>query len=189
MRALMLEVPEELLEDRRRKDLDRLDEVWDGVIHMVPPPTTRHSFFVEHLKGFFRGVAERRGLALPVSEIGVFDPEQGLSNFRVPDIVVAALPMFSERGIEGVAPLVIEVLSPNDESYDKLPFYARVGVLEVWIADPKTKTVEVFESRAGLPVKVPSSAGRILSPTLGVELTALPGPKLQLRDGDVVVEI
>jgi len=42
MRVLMLEPPPELIEDRHRKGLDRFDEVWDGVLHMVPPPSHWH---------------------------------------------------------------------------------------------------------------------------------------------------
>jgi len=37
----MLEAPEELLAERRRKGHDRFDEVWEGVLHMLPPPSSR----------------------------------------------------------------------------------------------------------------------------------------------------
>jgi hypothetical protein len=42
MRTLILDPApaklEELREQRRRSGLDRLDEVWEGVLHMVPAP-------------------------------------------------------------------------------------------------------------------------------------------------------
>ena len=41
MRAVMLDVPESLLDERRRLGLDVFDEVWEGVLHMVPPPSDR----------------------------------------------------------------------------------------------------------------------------------------------------
>lgn len=188
MRAVMLEVPEELLEDRRRRGLDKSDEVWDGVLHMVPPPAPRHNFLVSDLNAFLRRVAARRGLMPPVSETGVFDPTKGLSNYRVPDLVIAAEGAYSERGVEGAATLVVEVLSPHDESRDKLPFYACVDAREIWIVDPKTRAIEVFESRDGEPVSVPSADGRILSP-LGIELSVILGPKLRLVDGADTAEI
>jgi hypothetical protein len=47
MRALVLDPDtsglEEMLERRRRSGLDRLDEVWDGVLHMVPAPSFAHA--------------------------------------------------------------------------------------------------------------------------------------------------
>ncbi|MHB8465192.1 MAG: hypothetical protein ACYDD7_10190, partial [Acidimicrobiales bacterium] len=42
MRVLMLEADERMLDERRRLDHDRFDEMWDGVLHMVPPPTEHH---------------------------------------------------------------------------------------------------------------------------------------------------
>ena len=42
MRAVMLEVPPRLPEERRRRGADRWDELWDGELHMVPPPGERH---------------------------------------------------------------------------------------------------------------------------------------------------
>jgi hypothetical protein len=35
----MLDVPGSLLDERRRLGLDVVDEVWEGVLHMVPPPS------------------------------------------------------------------------------------------------------------------------------------------------------
>ena len=36
MRAVLLEVPEAMLDERRRLGHDGRDEMWDGVLHMVP---------------------------------------------------------------------------------------------------------------------------------------------------------
>jgi hypothetical protein len=42
MRAVLLEVPEAMLAERRRLELDGRDEVWNGVLHMVPPSGGPH---------------------------------------------------------------------------------------------------------------------------------------------------
>jgi Uma2 family endonuclease len=42
------------------------------------------------------------------------------------------------RGVDGRAELVVEFRSPNDESYEKLPFFARMEVQEVLILDGST---------------------------------------------------
>jgi hypothetical protein len=41
MRVVWLEAPGGLLEERRRLGLDIRDEMWDGVLHVVPPPGGR----------------------------------------------------------------------------------------------------------------------------------------------------
>lgn len=143
VRAVMLEVPEDLLADRRRKGLDRRDEVWAGVLHMVPPASSNHNRLGRDLMYVLQPVVERKQLEL-LYETGVFDPAEGLRDYRVPDLVIASPDVISERGVEGTAAVVVEVLSPDDESYDKLPFYARVGVREAWLIDPVTRTIELY---------------------------------------------
>lgn len=46
------------------------------------------------------------------------------------------------------AAIVVEILSPEDESRRKLPFYFRAGVEEVLIIDPDARRVEWFERGA-----------------------------------------
>ena len=74
--------------------------------------------------------------------------------------------------------LVVEILSPGDESYDKLDWYAAGGVDEVLVVDPDTRRAEVFARRGSRMVLVESSPGRLDS--LGVELETAEGPKLRL---------
>ncbi len=188
MRAVMLEVPEGFLEDRRRKGLDKRDEVWDGVLHMVPPATFRHQTLGSELLVVLHRLARSRGLQA-VYEVGLFDPTKGLDNYRVPDLVLVEPKHASERGVEGRAALVVEILSPNDESRDKLPFYARTGVSEVWLVHPVTRVIEIFTLAEGELVEVAPAAGSVRSPLLGIELTTVAGPKLQIRDGAHVDEI
>lgn len=42
MRAVMLDVPQALLEERRARGADRWDEMWEGELHMVPLPSEQH---------------------------------------------------------------------------------------------------------------------------------------------------
>ena len=110
-----------------------------------------------------------------------------MTSYRVPDLGYARPEHVSERGIEGRAALVVEVLSPRDESYEKLPFYRRVGVEEVLFVDQATKAFEVrrpdgdswclvspaedgWTELAGLGVALRWSDGRLQVRTdLGVE--------------------
>ena len=60
-------------------------------------------------------------------------------DFRVPD---AALHRSPPSGVwHPTAALVVEIVSPGDESWEKLPFYAAHDVDEVLIVDPQERSV------------------------------------------------
>jgi len=166
----MLEAPQALLDERRSKGLDKSDEMWEGELHMVPPPLERHQDVALALLRMLMPLAEGRGL-LPRYETGLFRP--GVDNdWRVPDQTYARPELRSERGIEGAAALVVEILSPDDETYAKLGWYASVGVGEVLVIDPTTRRVELFANRDGqmAPVEPP-----LVVQALGVQAETVDG--------------
>jgi Uma2 family endonuclease len=80
---------------------------------------------------------------------------------------------------------VIEVRSPGDESYDKLPFFAKLGVTEVVIVDRDSKRIDVFHLPSGQYLQQePDAEGEVTSPALGVGLRTLAAepPRLRVRD-------
>ena len=55
--------------------------------------------------------------------------------------------MISERGIEGIPTLVVEVLSPSTAQMDrgsKAQLYARHAVPFYWIVDPGSRTIDAY---------------------------------------------
>ena len=141
MRVVMVDAPPDLIAERHRLGLDKSDEVWEGEYHMVPPASSAHGDMQSGLVEVLRPVARSAGLEL-VAERGVFDPAvPGFTSFRVPDLVAATRDHISDRGVEGRAALVIEVRSPGDETFQKLPFYERVGVEELLVADRDTRAL------------------------------------------------
>jgi len=133
----------ELIERRRRLGQDLLDEVWDGVLHMNPAPHGRHTNVQQQLAELLGPLARAAGL-LP--RIGVFNLG-GSDNYRVPDGGLF------RPGVDQLyyptAALVLEIVSPADETYEKLGFYAARGVDEVLIVDPETRTVDWRALAAG----------------------------------------
>lgn len=172
----------EVLQWRRKSGTDLFDEVWDGVLHMVPPPTLHHQHFGARLLRALGPVADRLGL-LAVYETGLFEPDADPQNYRIPDVMITRPEHGTDRGIEGPAELVVELLSPNDESRDKLPFYAQMGAREVWIIDPETRAFEVYATVDGESVRVDEPT------VLGVALTLVEGPKLRVVVDGIVTEI
>ena len=180
MRALMLEVPEDLLEERRRTGADLWDEVWNGVLHMVPAPSQWHQRFGGKLYVRIEPIAESLGL-VATYETSVYRPNVGERDYRTPDLVVFHPRHGSRRGVEGVAELAIEILSPDDETHDKLPFYVEVGVLEILVLDPDTRAVALYAPEGGKPTKVaPAADGSVRVAALGMTFTPTAGPKLRL---------
>ncbi len=68
-------------------------------------------------------------------------------DFRVPD---GGLHRPGAAGIRhATAALVVEILSPDDETWQKLPFFAAHQVDEVLIVDPAERTVTWLALRDG----------------------------------------
>lgn len=176
----MLEPPEELLAERRRKGADRWDEVWDGVIHMVPPPSSAHQFFATDLVLALAPSVKALGLKI-AEQMGVFRPGTGDRDYRQPDLVVCRSEHVSPRGVEGKAEFVVEVLSPADESREKFGFFAACGISEVLLIDPKTREFEHYVLRGGQYLAaLPDDRGAVRSPVLGVTFSLVEGPKLRV---------
>lgn len=167
MRAVMLEVDEALVAQRRRLGLDVFDEMWEGELHMVPPPSGPHQGLGTNLLVALVHLAKRRSL-LARYEIGVY---RHSDDYRVPDLAVARPQTFSERGIDGPPELVVEILSPGDESRTKLGWYAALGVSEMMLVDPRSLTLEAFRGidRQAAPV-TPDAAGAWWSEVLQASL-------------------
>lgn len=128
----------ELIERRRRLGQDLFDEVWDGVLHMNPGPAGAHGKVGQELAAILGPLAKRAGLTSVIQ----FNVGDGPDDFRVPDIGLHRA--WEDRAFYPTAALVIEIVSPGDESYEKFDFYAAHGVDEVVIVDPPERKVHWF---------------------------------------------
>ena len=143
LRAVWLDVPDHFLEERHRLGHDHQDEMWEGVLHMVPQPSGRHQRLAYELGAVLQPLAEAKGL-VGLQEPAVYRPGPS-DSWRIPELGFCRLENYSEdRGIEGRAELVVEIRSPRDETYEKLPFYAELECQEVLVIDRDTCTVELF---------------------------------------------
>ncbi|HEY5194053.1 MAG TPA: Uma2 family endonuclease [Solirubrobacteraceae bacterium] len=132
-----------LLQRRSRSGLDRLDEVWAGVLHMIPAPSLAHALIAQQLAELMGPLARAAGLHSAMHEFNLGDSE----DFRVPD---GALHRPGAAGTWlSTAAVVVEIVSPEDESWEKLPFYAAHNVDEVVIVDPAERKVHWLELARG----------------------------------------
>jgi len=151
---------EVLLDRRRQAGVDRLDEVWQGVRHMVPGPSFEHGRVAQQLAELLGPPARASGLLPVMHEFNLGESEQ---DFRVPD---GGLHRPGAAGVWlSTAAVVVEVLSPGDESWQKLPFYAEHHVDEVLLVDPDKRTVTWLALRDGEYEPVERSGLIELGPT------------------------
>lgn len=128
---------------RRRKELgqDLFDEVWDGEYHVAPAAHSRHGDLDDQVAALLRPRARRVGL-WPSGPVNVGEPR----DFRVPD---RAYFRTREQAVYRLtAAIVVEVVSPNDETYAKFDFYHRCGIEELLVIDPLRRAVEWYRRGA-----------------------------------------
>lgn len=103
---------------------------------MVPAPSGAHADIAQQLAVILDAPARSAGLWPTMHEFNVGASDH---DYRVPD-----------GGLHRERPgavwfatvaLVVEIVSPGDESWEKLPFYAAHRVDEVLIIDPREATV------------------------------------------------
>lgn len=157
-------------------------EVIDGVLYMTTAPSYFHQWIVMRLVRYIGIPAEDQGLAFAVTApIGVLmphcDPVQ-------PDFVVVLktnAAIIHAGKIRGVPDLIIEVQSPGNAAYDeavKLLAYARAGVPEYAIINPRARTVSHYRLLAPGAYAAP----RVASETERISFACLPSITVPVAD-------
>jgi Uma2 family endonuclease len=129
----------QLLERRRQRGLDLFDEVWEGTYHMAPAPRFRHGDVDQQLAEILGPAARRVGLTAG-GPFNVGRPD----DYRVPDRGLLRTAPNPDDVYVRTAAMVVEIVSPGDETYDKLPFYAAHAVEEILLVDPEKRAVQLL---------------------------------------------
>lgn len=126
-------------------------ELIEGQLVLEPTPTSGH-------QGILRDLSMALFAYLKSAQIGTLlfaplDVYLNESNVFQPDIRVvmnARRKIITQRGIRGAPDFVVEILSPSNRALDRGPkfrVYAQSGVRELWIVDPRERTIESFVLR------------------------------------------
>ncbi|MGH8566450.1 MAG: Uma2 family endonuclease [Gammaproteobacteria bacterium] len=135
---------------------DKRYELLDGDIVIVPSPTSTHQEVLRDL-GFLL-LAHVRVQSLGKVFYAPLDVVFGKGTEREvaqPDLLFVRAErraIIGRAAIEGAPDLVVEILSPGSRARDrgyKKSLYARFGVAEYWIVDPKAQTIEVHALGTG----------------------------------------
>lgn len=192
MRAVIADMPRHWLEERKNSEAAQWDEVWEGVLHMPPMPNGMHQDFSLDLASFLKWEWARPRGGLVRQEVNLTTPEDEENwtlNYRIPDLVlVGADRIHIDRNeyVCGAPLVVIEIRSPRDETYEKFPFYAKLGVPEVWVFDRDTREPELYALAPGPAYhRTPAGPdGWTRSVATGVAFRHLGGAKVAARVGD-----
>lgn len=131
-----------LIESRRALGIDGHDEVWEGVYRMPPHADGGHAWLEAQLPLVLWPRARAKKLfAYGAANLG------DASDYRVPDGVVTR--NRTTNLYFAAATMVIEILSPDDDTYRKFEFYAARGVVEILVVDWRTRTVRCFQLTKG----------------------------------------
>jgi Uma2 family endonuclease len=189
MSPARLQVTDEELAWRKRIGIDRWDEVWDGVWYMTPAPTFEHQRIVDEMIVFLLPHLKAQGLGHLVSGINVLQHAQGWTNYRIPDLTFVAAGrehILHEDGVRAAGPdAVIEIRSPGDDTYEKLPFYATIGTREVIVINRDTKQPEIYRLAGNEFVVLQANAlGWLRAETMNMRFRRIDArpPRLRIED-------
>ena len=128
-------------------------EIVDGELVMSPPPATKHQRICAQL-GFalFKFVEENRlGEVFPNVMHVILDEHVHYE----PDlcfVCAARAAIVEEKYIAGPPDLVIEIISESNRTHDtvvKFRDYAKYGVTEYWLVDPREETISTWTIEGG----------------------------------------
>ena len=134
---------------------NRLIELTDGNIEVLPAPTDEHQSVVAFLYEVFSAFLRERGgkaLFAPL-RLRVRD-----GKFREPDLLIVRDASDARRRSRFWlgADVVVEVVSPDQPARDlveKRADYAEAGIPEYWIVDPRFDAVTVLELKGAAYVE------------------------------------
>ena len=157
-------------------DTNRLVELSDGTLEVLPMPSDFHQLIVMRLAAaLFACVTAQRLGQVRCAPLRV---RLGAGKFREPDLMFVTAAHDERRGEPYWQPpdLVVEVISPDDPRRDRVVKrreYAQAGIPEYWLIDPAAATVEVYLLQGQT-----YSLNRTL--TAGAELTSAQAPGFTL---------
>jgi len=129
-------------------------EIVDGSAYdMTPAPGTKHQqvsgALFANIYNYLKG-KHCQVFSAPFDVCLFENSEEDEDTYNVvqPDISVICDPgKIREKGVKGAPDWIIEVVSPTSVKYDfgtKLLLYQKYGVMEYWIVDPESRTINVY---------------------------------------------
>ena len=174
---------ERFIEERKVCGADRWDEVWEGVYIVTPLPNNEHQEIVSGFIYVLTEVVIHAGLGKVFPGVNLCDIDSDWEHdFRGPDVAVF---LKTGKAVDcgshwrGAADFLVEIISPGDRTREKIPFYDRIGVVELLVIDREPWSLELYQRRDGhlqLTAKsTPEKSGVLTSASLPLNFQLVSG--------------
>lgn len=163
-------------------DDGRRYEIINGVLYVTNAPDIDHQFAVMKISVKFDNFATQNNLGYVLTapfEVHLSETSRPVQ----PDVLVIKTedwPGSGAKFFDGAPALIVEVLSSSSSRtarYIKFSAYEQAGVAEYWIANPKTRSVEVFTLAGGEYTQLGEFTGDEM-----IESTVLAGLKINTAE-------
>jgi Uma2 family endonuclease len=153
----------------------------NGELIMSPSPRPYHQLVLGNLYDVIKAYGRKKGDTVFFAPIDLYIDNK---NVFQPDLIYVRKEnkkIITNRGVEGVPDLVVEVVSPSNIFTDrnaKKKTYSKMGVGEFWLIDPANRTLEIYlpkQSDPETPHFFLMEKGKVTS-------TILSGLKFNLKD-------
>jgi len=184
-----------LIEKRRAAGVDLHDEVWEGVYVMTPAPNDEHQDIVGGMTHLLRETIDNCDLGKSRPGVNLSDRvDDWEHNYRCPDIVVFLNDTAAEYHDTfwfGGPDFAIEIISPNDQTREKISFYEKIGTRELLVVDRAPWQLELYRLHDGKLTLVDTStvrdSARLGSHVLPLTFCLTAGehrPRIEVRHSD-----
>jgi Uma2 family endonuclease len=156
-------------------------ELYDGEVFVVPAPVPRHQLVQHAIAAMLHEFAKAHGGFVVSSPIDIVFSQYDVLQ---PDVVFFRAERCHlidlDAPIRHAPDICVEVISPSTEGTDrgrKLQIFARYGVPEYWIVDPRRRTIEIHRLDASDYVLVATGHAEELAHSAcidGLEFSAAP---------------
>lgn len=139
---------EDYLEIREKSE--NILEYIDGIVYMSPSPSTKHQRISSKLHAKLYYLLEGKSWEVFHAPFDILLKNDDIEGEKlvIPDLsVICDKNGFTDNKYIGVPSLIIEILSPSNQSHDlvtKLNLYMKYGVKEYWIVNPILNTVMLY---------------------------------------------
>lgn len=129
---------------------DDILEYIDGIVYMSPSPSTKHQRISSKLHAKLYNLLEGKNCEVFHAPFDILLKKDDIEGEKlvIPDLsVICDKSGFTDNKYIGVPSLIIEILSPSNQSHDlviKLNLYMKYGVKEYWIVNPLLNTVMLY---------------------------------------------
>ena len=131
-----------------KNNTDEKLEYIDGLVLMSPSPSIPHQRISGNLYFALRSFFKDKKCDVFSAPTDIELVKDDSKNLVIPDLsVICDKSGFTNNRYIGIPNLIIEILSPSNQSHDlvtKMDLYMRYGVREYWIVNPMKKSLTVY---------------------------------------------